>query len=102
MVEKRVLPFIKELLAFMRKYQVNVALSAHGNSMRPFRRYFEKFSVKKMTQIENPYDEYFEYNVDVGKRKDVEAPKRKDWKSVHLPPHVRFATDKHNTLKKYY
>ena len=65
MVEKRVKRFIKDLLKFIKKHKVNVAISAHGNSMRPFRRYFEKFSVEKMMKIENPYDKYFCYKMDV-------------------------------------
>ena len=40
MVERRVKSFIKDLLKVMKKYGVNVAISAHGNSMGPFRRYF--------------------------------------------------------------
>jgi len=65
MVEKRVLGFIKELLKFMKREKVNVAISAHGNSMRPFRRYFEKLSVKQMMELENPWDDYFDYVVEV-------------------------------------
>ena len=42
MVEKRVNSFIKDLLKKMKKEKINVAISAHGNSMRPFRKYFEK------------------------------------------------------------
>ena len=64
MVEKRVNLFIKDLLKKMKKEKVNVAISAHGNSMRPFRRYFEKLSVKQMMELENPWDDYFEYTVD--------------------------------------
>lgn len=64
-VEKRVLSFIKDLLAFMKREKVNVAISAHNNSMRPFRRYFEKLSIQKMMQLENPFDDYFEYSVKV-------------------------------------
>jgi len=64
MVEKRVLSFIKELLAFMKREKINVAISAHGNSMRPFRRYFEKLSIKEMSKLENPWDDYFEYVVE--------------------------------------
>ncbi len=64
-VEKRVKPFIKDLIKFMKENKVNVAISAHGNSMRPFRRHFEKFSVKQMMKIENPYDNYFEYEIEV-------------------------------------
>lgn len=65
MVEKRVLPFIRDLVAYMKKHRVNVAISAHGNSMRPFRRYFEKLSIKQMMKLENPWDGYFEYRVKV-------------------------------------
>ncbi|MCD4759942.1 histidine phosphatase family protein [archaeon] len=60
-VEKRVKSFIKDLLKLIKKDKVNVAISAHGNSMRPFRRYFEKMTVKQMMEIENPYDNCFEY-----------------------------------------
>ncbi|RLI41064.1 2,3-bisphosphoglycerate-dependent phosphoglycerate mutase, partial [Candidatus Bathyarchaeota archaeon] len=37
MVEKRVLSFIKDLIALMKRDRANVVISAHGNSMRPFR-----------------------------------------------------------------
>lgn len=101
MVEGRVKSFIKDLLAFIKKYKVNVAISAHGNSMRPFRRYFEKVSVKQMMKWEMPYDDYFEYSVKVA---PGPAPvlSKSSWKSVALPPHVKLASDKHNVLKKYY
>jgi 2,3-bisphosphoglycerate-dependent phosphoglycerate mutase len=65
MVERRVKAFLKDLLAYMKKNKVNVAISAHGNSMRPFRRHFEKLSVKQMMKLENPWDDYFEYSVRV-------------------------------------
>jgi 2,3-bisphosphoglycerate-dependent phosphoglycerate mutase len=63
MVEKRVYSFIKFLIKFIKKNKVNVAISAHGNSMRPFRRYFEKLPLKKMMKLEMPYDAYFEYQI---------------------------------------
>jgi len=65
LVEKRVLSFIKELLRFMQREKVNVAISAHGNSMRPFRRYFEGLTVEEMMELENPWDDYFDYVVEV-------------------------------------
>lgn len=65
MVERRVMPFLRDLLAYMKKYRVNVAISAHGNSMRPFRRYFEKLTIKQMMTLENPWDDYFEYRIKV-------------------------------------
>jgi 2,3-bisphosphoglycerate-dependent phosphoglycerate mutase len=65
MVERRVLRFIRELINFIKREKVNVAISAHGNSMRPFRRYFERLTISEMMALENPWDDYFEYVVDV-------------------------------------
>jgi 2,3-bisphosphoglycerate-dependent phosphoglycerate mutase len=65
MVEARVKPFIKDLLKFMKREQVNVAVSAHGNSMRPFRKYFEKMTNDQMMSLENPFDDYFDYTVNL-------------------------------------
>lgn len=101
MVEGRVGSFIKDLLAFVKKYKVNVAISAHGNSMRPFRRYFEKASIAKMMKWEMPYDTFFEYSIDVPSGPSPE-PTKNSWKSVRLPAHVKLATDRHNVFKKYY
>jgi 2,3-bisphosphoglycerate-dependent phosphoglycerate mutase len=63
LVEERVLSFINDLFAIMKKEKINVVISAHNNSMRPFRRYFEKMTVKQMMEIENPYTKYFDYIV---------------------------------------
>ena len=65
MVEQRVLSFINDLIPFMKKRRINVAISAHGNSMRPFRRYFEGLSIKEMMKLENPWDDHFEYTIEV-------------------------------------
>lgn len=65
MVEKRVDSFLKDLLKKMKKEKINVAISAHGNSMRPFRRYFEHLTIHEMMKLENPWDDYFEYTVEV-------------------------------------
>ncbi|MEM4703124.1 MAG: histidine phosphatase family protein [Candidatus Pacearchaeota archaeon] len=65
MVEKRVNSFIKDLIKFIKREKVNVAICACGNSMRPIRKYFENLTVKQMTEIENPWDDYFEYTVTV-------------------------------------
>jgi len=64
MVEKRVKSFIKDLIKYMKKNKVDVAISAHGNSMRPFRKYFERLTLKQMMKLENPWDDYFEYMID--------------------------------------
>jgi 2,3-bisphosphoglycerate-dependent phosphoglycerate mutase len=63
MVEKRVNVFIKDLIKKIKKDKVNVAISAHGNSMRPFRKYFENLTIKQMMKLENPWDDYFEYRI---------------------------------------
>ncbi len=65
MVEARVLPFLRDLMAYMKKNRVNAAISAHGNSMRPFRRYFEKLTIRQMMELENPWDDYFEYKIKI-------------------------------------
>ena len=65
MVKERVLSFIKDLLKFVKKHKVNVAISAHGNSMRPFRQYFEKFNNKQMMKLYNAYDAVYEFKVKI-------------------------------------
>jgi len=64
MVEKRVLSFVKDLLSLMKREKVNVAISAHNNSMRPFRRIFENLTIKQMMELENPYNKYFDYPIE--------------------------------------
>lgn len=62
MVEKRVIPFCQELVKRVKKHNINVAISAHGNSMRVIRKYFEKLSLTEELTIENPLGEdYAEY-----------------------------------------
>jgi len=63
-VETRVLSFVKDLLSVMKKEKANVAISAHNNSMRPFRKYFENLTIKQMMALENPYDNYFDYPIE--------------------------------------
>jgi len=65
MVEERVLPFIRDVLKKMKRERVNVAISSHGNAMRPIRKYFEKLSIEQMMELENPWDNYFEYTIEV-------------------------------------
>ena len=62
-VEKRVNAFIKDLIKKIKKEKINVAISAHGNSMRPFRKYFEKLTRDEMMKLENPWDDYFVYKI---------------------------------------
>jgi len=64
-VEKRVLSFIKDLLEMIKEEHISVAISAHGNSMRAFRRYFEKLSKEDMCSLYNDYEGVYEYNIGV-------------------------------------
>lgn len=64
-VEKRVKPFIKDLIKLIKKEKVNVAISAHGNSIRLFRKIIEKAPEKKVVKWEIPYDKYYEYIIKI-------------------------------------
>ena len=64
MVEKRVKPFIKWLKRYMKKNKVSVAISAHGNSIRLFRKIVEKTSIPETVKWFIPYDKVFVYDVD--------------------------------------
>jgi 2,3-bisphosphoglycerate-dependent phosphoglycerate mutase len=63
MVEKRVVSFIKDLPSLIEKEKGNAVISAHNNSMRPFRRYFENLTITEMMALENPFDKYFHYRI---------------------------------------
>ncbi len=65
MVEKRVNSFIKDLIKLMKKEKVNVAISAHGNSVRLFRKIMEKASKEEAVTWFIPYDIYYEYEVKI-------------------------------------
>lgn len=62
-VEKRVKSFIKDLKKFMKKNKVNVAISAHGNSIRLFRKIMEKAPKEKVVNWFIPYDKVFTYEI---------------------------------------
>lgn len=62
-VEKRVSSFIRDLKEFMKKNKVNVAISAHGNSIRLFRKIMEHASIEETVSWVIPYDKVFEYNL---------------------------------------
>jgi len=64
-VEARVLGFIKSLIEMINEEKVSVAVSAHGNSMRAFRKYFEKLSIPEMCSLYNDYESVYEYDVEV-------------------------------------
>ena len=65
MVEKRVKNFIKDLRKILKKEKVNVAISAHGNSIRLFRKIMEKATKEQASKWIIPYDKYYEYSISV-------------------------------------
>jgi len=62
-VEKRVKSFISDLIKFIKKKKVSVAISAHGNSIRLLRKILENASVKETVSWFIPYDKVFEYSI---------------------------------------
>lgn len=62
-VEKRVRSFIKDLKLFIKKEKCNVAISAHGNSIRLFRKIMENASEKECVKWFIPYDNIFVYQI---------------------------------------
>lgn len=64
-VEKRVSSFIKDLIKFIKKNKVNVVISAHGNSIRLFRKIMENATREETVKWIIPYDRYFEYSIKI-------------------------------------
>ena len=64
-VDKRVQPFIKDLISIVKEMKVNVLIAAHGNSIRPIRKHFEHLSIHQMRTIDNPHEKIFEYKIKV-------------------------------------
>jgi 2,3-bisphosphoglycerate-dependent phosphoglycerate mutase len=62
-VEKRVASFIKDLKVYVKKEKVNVVISAHGNSIRLFRKIMENASPEQVAKWFIPYDNYYEYTI---------------------------------------
>ena len=60
-VEKRVSSFIKDLKIMIKKEKCNVCISAHGNSIRLFRKIMEKSSIKETCEWFIPYDKVYVY-----------------------------------------
>jgi len=105
MVEKRTLPFVAQLEWWLRHNPGNVAISCHGNSMRPIRRVFEHLSLKQMLQLENPQDQAMEYALHIHRININEIKERRlenDWHTIMVPSSVKLATDQRNPLKQYY
>lgn len=62
-VENRVMEFIADLKNKFAGKNLNIAISAHGNSIRLFRKIMENASVEDTCSWTIPYDSYFEYKI---------------------------------------
>lgn len=61
-VEKRVVSFLDQMLPTLKKDDV-VFISAHGNSLRPIRRYFERMSEEDMCSFEHTRAKVYRYEI---------------------------------------
>lgn len=105
MVENRTLPFLFQLKEWLRQNPGNVAISCHGNSLRPIRRVFEHLSLRQTLQLENPQDRamaYALYMHNFNIESTTEGTIKADWRGILVPRQVRLATDQRNSLKRYY
>lgn len=68
-VEKRVNYFIEDLKKMIVKEQTNVAISAHGNSIRLLRKIFEKASIGETIKWIIPYGKIYRYKLVVNNGK---------------------------------
>jgi len=62
-VEVRVKEFIESLKSRFSSQDLGIAISAHGNSIRLFRKIMENASVEDCVSWTIPYDQYFEYKI---------------------------------------
>lgn len=105
MVENRTLPFLAQLKGWLQQKSGNVAISCHGNSLRPIRRVFEYLSLEQVLQLENPQNRAMAYALHVHSLKVKSTAGRAakaQWRSILVPQEVKLATDQRNPLKTYY
>lgn len=62
-VEKRVKEFVNNLKKLAKGPTLTVAISAHGNSIRLFRKIMEHLTIKETIALTIPYDKYYEYEI---------------------------------------
>jgi 2,3-bisphosphoglycerate-dependent phosphoglycerate mutase len=105
MVEIRVISFLEQLKDWLGQNPGNVAISCHGNSMRPIRRAFDHLGIEQMLQLENPQNRAMVYDLHQ-RNLGIESPRgratKPDWKSIVISRPVKLATDPLNLLKTYY
>ncbi len=62
-VQKRVEPFLRDLIKRMKKEKISVAISAHGNTIRLVRKLMENLSIKETCAMYVAYDHVWEYEI---------------------------------------
>ena len=62
-VEKRVMSFLADIKTKFGGQDVSIAISAHGNSIRLFRKIIENASIEDTCSWTIPYDKYFQYSI---------------------------------------
>lgn len=62
-VEVRVRSFIDDLKSQYSDQNLGIAISAHGNSIRLFRKIMENATIEDAVSWTIPYDQYFEYEI---------------------------------------
>ena len=62
-VEKRVSAFIKDLKKIAKENNTNIAISAHGNSIRVFRKIMEHLTRAQAEKLEISFDNYYSYKL---------------------------------------
>jgi 2,3-bisphosphoglycerate-dependent phosphoglycerate mutase len=105
MVERRVLSFLKQLRDWLGQNSGNVAISCHGNSIRPIRRVFENLSLEQMLQFESPQDRALIYDLRLRNLRSGRlrgSLSIQNWKGVLVSRQVKLVTDPLNPLKNYY
>lgn len=61
-VEERVMSFLNEEIPTWKSDDI-IFISAHGNSIRPMRRYFEHISIEEMCSFEHTPGKIYEYQI---------------------------------------
>lgn len=62
-IEKRVKKFITWLIKYIEKDKINIAISAHGNSIRMFRKIMENLSIEETQKLKIIHGKIFIYNI---------------------------------------
>lgn len=105
MVEKRVIPFLKQLKNWLGKAPGNVAISCHGNSIRPIRKVFENLSLEQMLHLETPQDRALIYELQLhtlSGGRELGESNMQNWEGLLVSRRVKLSTDPLNPLEKYY